>query len=153
VSDDRKLAVARRRNEHRRNGAAFLAKLSHQTGLDVELIEPAESIDIVSEIYDHVRSLRDASIHRHLTLSDAAALCTEALSALGAEKVDVVLGMWENFPFRCSAASLAPALGALMQFDGDNVTAVTADRRAGAVLDRETESDLPRFEAVTWNAG
>lgn len=159
-SEDRskKLRAARRRNAHRLRGDEFLASLRTRAGWtesqEIELLEPSASIEFEGRTYARLRQgIADGSIKRsrHLSLDEAVDGCRDVIERSSEGWLSVILCRSPDFIFRVPTSLLASALRALVEFDGDSVTAARDDGAAGFALDIETEAfPSPLYEVDSW---
>lgn len=155
--ENQQLVVARRRNAQKREGQRFLERLCTAAGLtagDVELLDPAYSVDLEHRVYDRIRrGIKDGSVLRRVGLSMSEAL--DAWSAwTGAVPVadaEILLAASPDFSVCCRAVLTREHLEALMGFDSETVTVIRAGRDVGFALDFEGEADPGRtYEVDTW---
>jgi hypothetical protein len=158
VKTNPKLPVAMRRNAQMREGQAFLDQLVVRTGLsraDISLLDPAYSIELETRVYARIeRGVGDGSVLRRsgLSLDDAVGCCHEWARSTSPEELDVLFCHYPHFSIRSRAAPLLSALPALIELDGDTVTAVMQGRDAGFALDYEGEVAGRRtYECDTWD--
>jgi hypothetical protein len=155
----RSFAVARRRNEHKRHGAAFLDELWRRTGLgqdSLSLLEPDLSVQLEDEVYPRIgRGIRAGAVYREcgLSLKEATARPEPLLEPFAPLEVAVLLCNSPDFSMTSRLRELAPVLPALVEFDGDTVTICTLDGLAGFAVDSESGPDEARtYEVDAWGS-